>query len=213
MYVAAHFAESDLATLHAVMAAYPFATLVTQGGEDGLTANHLPLQLLPEASAKGTLRGHVARANPVWRSADAGAEALVVFQGPDGYISPSGYATKARHGRVVPTWNYVAVHAYGTLRVIDDKAWLRAQVEALTQRHEASQSAPWAISDAPADYVNQMLAAIVGIEIVITRLVGKWKVSQNQPAENQLSLTAALDARGDAEAKTMAALIRQHGAK
>ncbi len=198
MYVPRHFAEDDVAEMHALMRANPLATLVTHG-PDGLNANHIPLLL-----ADGSLQGHVARANPLWQAGNVAGEVLVVFQGDDSYISPSGYATKAEHGKVVPTWNYAAVHAYGELRVIDDPHWIFAQISALTAANEAALPQPWAVTDAPDDYIEKMLGAIVGIEITITRLLGKWKVSQNQPAVNQASLIAALEKAGD----PMAGLIR-----
>ncbi len=198
MYVPRHFAEDDVAEMHALMRANPLATLVTHG-PDGLNANHIPLLL-----AGGSLQGHVARANPLWQAGNVAGEVLVVFQGDDSYISPSGYATKAEHGKVVPTWNYAAVHAYGELRVIDDPRWIFAQISALTATNEAALPQPWAVTDAPADYIEKMLGAVVGIEITITRLLGKWKVSQNQPAVNQASLIAALEKAGD----PMAGLIR-----
>ncbi|MBL8417818.1 MAG: FMN-binding negative transcriptional regulator [Dechloromonas sp.] len=198
MYVPRHFAEDDVAEMHALMRANPLATLVTHG-PDGLNANHIPLLL-----ADGSLQGHVARANPLWQAGNVAGEVLVVFQGDDSYISPSGYATKAEHGKVVPTWNYAAVHAYGELRVIDDPRWIFAQISALTATNEAALPQPWAVTDAPADYIEKMLGAVVGIEITITRLLGKWKVSQNQPAVNQASLIAALEKAGD----PMAGLIR-----
>jgi transcriptional regulator len=182
------------------MRAHPLATLVSTG-PDGLNANHIPLLL-----ADGKLQGHVARANPLWKDGQVAGEVLVIFQGHESYISPSGYATKAEHGKVVPTWNYAAVHAWGDLRVIDDPAWVSAQTSALTATHEAALPQPWAVTDAPADYIEKMLGAIVGIEITINRLLGKWKVSQNQPAANQASLIAALEKAGD----PMAGLIRQH---
>ncbi len=191
MYVPKHFAEDDLAVLHDLMRANPLATLVSHGPE-GLNANHIPLLLEATAGPNGTLRGHLARANPLARPGAVDGEMLVVFQGPACYISPSGYATKAEHGRVVPTWNYVAVHAYGELRVIDDPRWILAQISALTATNEAALPQPWAVTDAPADYIEKMLGAIVGIEIAITRLLGKWKVSQNQPPANQASLIRAL---------------------
>lgn len=202
MYLPKHFAETDLGTLHALMRGYPLATLVCHG-PDGLNANHIPLHLEAGAGPNGTLQGHIARANPLAGASADGSEILVIFQGPEGYISPSGYATKAEHGKVVPTWNYTAVHAYGRLRLIDDADWVLAQVAALTAAHEARLPQPWAVSDAPADYIAKMLGAIVGIEIPIDRLVGKWKVSQNQPAANQASLIAAM------EGQPMADLIRQ----
>jgi transcriptional regulator len=198
MYIPKHFAEDDVAEMHALMRANPLATLVSHGPA-GLNANHIPLLLVD-----GNLQGHVARANPLWKAGNVAGEVLVVFQGDDSYISPSGYATKAEHGKVVPTWNYAAVHAYGELRVIDDPHWVFAQISALTAANEAALPQPWAVSDAPADYIDKMLGAIVGIEITITRLLGKWKVSQNQPAENRASLIAALEKAGD----PMAGLIQ-----
>jgi len=203
MYVPKHFAENDLAEMHKLMRAFPLATIVTDGadGADGLEANHIPLLLALDAGPNGTLRGHVARGNALVRAADS--IILVIFQGHQGYISPANYATKAEHGKVVPTWNYTAVHAYGHLRLVDDADWLLAQLTALTAEHEAEMPKPWSVSDAPADYVGKMLGGVLGIEIVIERLIGKWKVSQNQPAENQASLIAALDGQ------PMAELIRQ----
>jgi transcriptional regulator len=200
MYLPKYFAETDIAKLHDLMRAFPLATLVTHG-PDGLEANHVPLLLERAAGPNGTLRGHVARGNPVVQAGDG--EILVIFQGHEGYISPSGYATKAEHGKVVPTWNYCAVHATGRLRVVDDGDWLLAQLTALTAEHEAGLAKPWAVGDAPADYIEKMLGGVIGIEISITRLVGKWKVSQNQPAVNQASLIAALDGQ------PMADLIRE----
>lgn len=191
MYLPEHFAETDIAKLHALMRAFPLATLVTQG-TGGLEANHLPLHLAADSGSNGTLRGHIARANPLAKSPAVDSEILVIFQGPEGYISPSGYASKAEHGKVVPTWNYIAVHAYGQLRLIDDADWLLAQLTALTAEHESGLAKPWAVGDAPADYIAKMLGAVVGIEIAIDRLIGKWKLSQNQPAANQASLIEAL---------------------
>jgi transcriptional regulator len=189
MYLPKHFAQTDIGMMHALMRAFPLATLVTQGA-DGLEANHIPLLLDVGAGPNGTLRGHVARGNPLAQAADA--EILVIFQGHECYISPSHYATKAEHGKVVPTWNYTAVHAYGRLRLVDDAAWLLAQLTALTAEQEAGLPKPWAVADAPADYVEKMLGGVVGFEFVIERLTGKWKVSQNQPPVNQASLIEAL---------------------
>jgi transcriptional regulator len=201
MYLPKHFAQADHRTLHALMRAHPFATLVTHGA-DGLDANHIPLHLDASAGPNGTLRGHIARANPLAKVPPA-SEILIIFQGPESYISPAGYATKTETGRVVPTWNYTAVHAYGKLQLIDDPDWLLARLNELTATHEAGRAKPWAVGDAPADYIEKMLGAIVGIEIEISRLIGKWKVSQNQPPANQASLIAALDD------SPMADLIRQ----
>jgi transcriptional regulator len=186
MYIPKHFAEDDVAEMHALMRTRPLATLVSHGA-DGLNANHIPLLLVD-----GKLQGHVARANPLWQAGNVAGEVLVIFRGDDRYISPSGYATKTEHGKVVPTWNYVAVHAYGELRIVDDPQWIFAQISALTAANEAALPQPWAVTDAPVDYIEKMLGAIVGIEITITRLLGKWKVSQNQPPANQTSLIKAL---------------------
>jgi transcriptional regulator len=206
MYIPKHFDEPRVEVLHELMRARPLAALVTLAPH-GLEANHLPLRLLPQPGPLGTLRGHVARANALWRDCAAGADVLAIFQGPDAYITPSWYETKAETGKAVPTWNYAVAHAYGRLRVVDDAAWLRAEVEALTAEHEAAFAPPWQVTDAPADYVDAMIAAVVGIEIEITRLAGKWKLSQNHPARNRAGVRAGLRARGDAASAEMAAWI------
>ena len=173
--------------------------------------NHLPFLLDRERGPHGTLVGHVARANPVWQQA-AGRAVLVVFQGPQGYISPSGYPSKAQHGKVVPTWNYAVVQARGTLQVLDEAATKHAIVHRLTQQHEATQARPWAVADAPADYIEQMLRAIVGIEIPLLSLVGKFKLSQNHSADNRQGAIGALRARGDdPAAQHLAAWMQQGG--
>lgn len=193
MYIPAHFEEPRVEVMHDLMRAHPLAALVTLGA-DGIQANHIPLHLSAEPAPFGVLRGHVARANPLWQNPRG--EVLAIFHGAQGYISPSWYATKQQHGKVVPTWNYIAVHAYGALRVMDDPAWLRAQLEALTAEHEGNLPEPWAMGDAPAEYIERLLKAVVGIEIVITRLQGKWKMSQNQPPENRDSVALALSVHG-----------------
>jgi transcriptional regulator len=208
MYVPSHFAETRTEALHRFVHAHPLAVLVTHTA-DGLEANHLPLELDPAPAPLGTLRGHVARANPVWRTFSPGVEALAIFQGPDRYITPAWYATKRATGKVVPTWNYVVVHAYGPLRIIEDGAWLRALVERLTARHEAGRADAWKLSDAPAEYVDAMLRGIVGLELPITRLVGKWKVSQNRPEADRAGVVAGLHALGDPESAAMAALVQR----
>jgi transcriptional regulator len=202
MYLPRHFEQTDPEALHALMQAHPLATLVRHA-PDGLTADHLPLRY---DAATRLLHGHVARANPLWREAADGA-VLAIFQGPQAYISPSGYPSKALTHKVVPTWNYTVVHAHGTLRARDDAGWLHRFVSELTQAHEAARQQPWAVSDAPDDYVQQTLRAIVGIEIEVTRLVGKWKVSQNRSAEDRDGAAAAL-AAGDEQARAMAAMMR-----
>ncbi|MGZ5031013.1 MAG: FMN-binding negative transcriptional regulator [Methylobacter sp.] len=197
MYIPAHFEQPDIGTMHELIRAYPLATLVMLSS-NGLNANHIPLHLSTDASPFGVLTGHVARANPIWRDFVSEVEVLAVFQGPDAYISPSWYATKHETGKVVPTWNYAAVHAYGTLRVIDDAAWVWAQLEALTARasHEAAFERPWALADAPTDFTDKLVGAVVGIEISITRLEGKWKVSQNQPPRNWAGVVQGLRENG-----------------
>jgi len=192
--------------MHELMCARPLATLVTLSS-GGLEANHIPMHLVDMPAPFGTLRGHVARANPLWRDFAKDVEVLAIFHGPDSYITPSWYATKKETGKVVPTWNYAVAHAYGTLRVIDDAAWVRAQLEALTAHNEAGLARPWAVSDAPHEYTDKLLAAIVGFEIVITRLSGKWKMSQNQPAQNQAGVIEGLINSDLPDAAEMAKLV------
>jgi len=193
MYLPAHFAESRPEVLATLVRSHPFGLLVTQSGDGGVDANSIPFVLDPGSPGTlGVLRGHVARANPLWQTARGDVDSLVVFQGPQGYVSPAWYPSKAEHGKVVPTWNYVMVQARGKLRAIDDADWLRGFVTRLTERHEGGRDAPWAVSDAPADYVATMLRAIVGIEITLTSLTGKWKVSQNRPAADRAGVVAGL---------------------
>jgi len=196
MYLPKHFEETRSEALHELIRAHPLGMLVTLNGA-GLQANSVPFILDADpAGGPGILRAHVARANPLWRETRGDVEALVVFQGPQAYISPGWYASKAEHGKVVPTWNYVMVQARGTLRAVDDAEWLRAFVTRLTTKHEAVQAQPWAVTDAPADYIDTMLRAIVGIEIPLTALTGKWKVSQNRPAADRAGVVAGLNAMG-----------------
>jgi transcriptional regulator len=193
MYLPAHFAESRRDVLEAFVLAHPFGLLLTQGGSGRLEADGVPFMLDPDpAGGPGILRAHVARANPVWHSARADAGSLVVFQGPHAYVSPGWYASKAEHGKVVPTWDYIVVHGRGRVRAIEDPAWLRAFVTRLTDRHEATRRAPWAVTDAPADFVATMLGAIVGIEIVLSSLTGKWKVSQNRSSADRAGVGQGL---------------------
>ena len=212
MYLPAHFKETRTPVLHDLIRAHPLAVLVTLDA-NGLVANHLPLEIDAGAGEHGTLRGHVARGNPMWKSYRPEVEAMAVFQGPHGYITPAYYATKAATGEVVPTWNYATVHAHGPLRVIDDAGWLRSFVEQLTDRHEARRqqatgAAPWKVSDAPAAYIDRLVKAIVGIELPIARIEGKWKVSQNRPAEDRAGVIAGLGA-GDPVQQAMAELLRE----
>src|ERR1700722_6004229 len=182
MYVPAHFKEDRVAVLHDAIRKYGFGTLVTSG-EQELEASHLPLLLEPEPAPLGTVLGHLARANPQWQRVKPGMEALAIFLGPNTYITPSWYPTKQQSGKVVPTWNYLAIHAYGTLSFFDDPDELRAHVGKMTETHEQRRDAPWAVSDAPERFVDQMLKAIIGFKLRITKLEGKWKMSQNRPAQ------------------------------
>jgi len=207
MYLPRHFEETRPDTLHALMRARPLATLVTADGAGGFDANHIPLHLDPAAGPHGVLRGHVARANPLWRAVGAGAPALAIFQGDDAYISPSWYPSKREHGKAVPTWNYAVVHARGALRAIDDAAWLRGLLNTLTTEHESGLPQPWSVADAPPDYIEKMVAAVVGIELSIEQLTGKWKVSQNQPAANRAGAAQGLRDRGQPGADAMARLV------
>jgi transcriptional regulator len=171
--------------------------------------NHVPFLLDPARGAFGTLVGHVARANPVWRRGRGAVPDLVTFQGPQAYVSPSWYPSKHEHGKAVPTWNYAVVHAHGVPAFIDDKAWLHAQVTRLTQTHEAARPAPWAVGDAPADYIDAMLGSIVGVEIPIDQLVGKWKMSQNRSVADQHGVVTGLLETQDAQAAAVAGVMRR----
>jgi transcriptional regulator len=183
MYQPAAFREERLENLHALIRAHPLATLITAGA-GGLIANLVPF-ILADTGDKGTLRAHIAKANDQLDALRAGAETLVVFHGPEAYITPSWYASKKEHGRVVPTWNYAVVQVRGTPRVIDDAAWLRTQISALTSSQESKRFEPWNVTDAPAPYIEGQMKAIIGIEIPITSIEGKWKVSQNRPAADR----------------------------
>lgn len=202
MYTPKHFSAPSDQALQDLMRAYPFATLVIHSA-DGINVHHLPLYL----DGNRKLSGHVARANPLWRDAASASEVLVIFHGPNAYVSPSWYPTKASTGRVVPTWNYVVVHARGKLRVINDAHWLRTHLQMLTAQHEADFVQPWHLEDAPAGFIDQLMQAVVGIEIEITELTGKWKVSQNQPLENQLGVVQGLASQDNTQARAMAAVV------
>ncbi len=197
MYRPPAFREDRPELLHAAIRAHPLATLVTHG-PSGLAANLVPFTLVPGENGPDLLRAHLARANPQLGDLRAGGEALVIFQGPQAYVTPSWYPSKREHGKVVPTWNYILVQAHGRPRVIDDADWLRAQIDALTAQQEADRSEPWAVTDAPPDYVAAQLKGIAGVEIAIERIEGKWKASQNQPAANREGIVAALRAQDPA---------------
>lgn len=208
MYSPSQFEETSIETLHALIGAYPLGTLITLG-KSGLDANHIPFEVHPDPAPFGTLRAHVARANPVWQDFSTDVDALVVFQGPSAYITPSWYAAKRETGKVVPTYNYAVVHAYGSLRAIEDRVWLRALVGRLTARFEASRAQPWHVTDAPVDFVNNLLGAIVGLEIPVARLVGKWKMSQNRPASDHAGIVGGLRETDDANAGAVARLVQE----
>ena len=207
MYTPNAFAINDLNELHQQILGTRLAILVTHG-EQGLEASHLPLLLNVNDGPHGTLYGHFARANPQWRELQNGAEALVIFAGADAYVSPEFYPSKAEHGKVVPTWNYVAVHAYGTAEVFSDADRLRNLVSALTDRHESGRASPWKVADAPADYIDGMLKAIVGFALPIQRLEGKRKISQNRNAADIAGVREGLAASPDGHDQALAHLMR-----
>jgi transcriptional regulator len=204
--------KESLEAQHALIRSQPLGLLICNGPA-GLEANTIPFLIDASASKLGTLRAHMARANKQWRSLGKADEALVVFQGPDRYISPNWYATKRETGKVVPTWNYVMVQARGKPRVIEDAEWLRAQIDELTRTHEGRRPAPWAVSDAPADFIAMQIKAIVGLEIEIAHIAGKWKVSQNRPAPDREGVVAGLTAEGEPTALDMAEIVRGEGAE
>jgi len=206
MYMPKHFEEPRTEFMHDLIRSWPLATLVTLSS-GGLNANHIPFHLSEDPAPFGTLRGHVARANSMWQDLIQDVQAIAVFHGPETYITPSWYPTKKETGKVVPTWNYAVVHAYGDLRVVDDSLWLRSLLEKLVSQNEKPFSQPWALQDAPADFIQKMIGAIVGIEIVITRLLGKWKVSQNQPVQNREGVIQGLRAKKLPDAAEMANMI------
>lgn len=206
MYLPAHFEESRTEVLHQLIAEHPLGAVVTLG-PDGLTADHIPLLLDGLKGPNGTLIGHVARKNELWHAHDSQVEALVIFQGASAYISPNWYATKQATHEVVPTYNYVVVHAHGPLLIHDDPKWVRGAVGKLTRRMESSQDVPWKMADAPPAFIAGQLENIVGVEIPISRLTGKWKASQNRPVEDRVGASEGLRASGHSDAVEMADLI------
>jgi transcriptional regulator len=201
MYMPAHFEENRPEVLHRLIAEQPFGALITNG-PNGLDANHVPFEFeVPSAASEthGILRAHVARANPVWQEAAANPDALVIFQGPAAYISPNWYPSKHEAHRQVPTYNYMVVHAHGRIVVRDEESFVRGLVARLTRKMEAGEPVPWKMGDAPADFISQMLGAIVGIEIEVKRLVGKWKLGQNKLAADRRGAAETLLARSTDE--------------
>jgi transcriptional regulator len=209
MYEPAHFKVEDRAALLSVIRAHPLAQLITSG-PGGLMANPIPF-IVNERDGEVTLRAHLARPNPQWRELQAGAEALVVFQSVERYVTPSWYETKVETGKVVPTWNYVVVQARGTVRVDDSAEWLRDQIDALTDQQEASVGSHWKVGDAPEPFVAAQMRGIVGVEISVTELTGKFKLSQNRNEADKRGVAKGLDALVSEEATTMSELVRLHG--
>ena len=198
MYLPSHFEEKRPQVLRELIRSHPLGLLITQSRSGELTANSLPFVFDPDdQGGVGVLRAHVARANPLWHETRSEVPVLVVFQGPQAYISPSFYPSKAQHGKVVPTWNYIMVQARGTIRAVDEAPWLHDFVSRLTDRHEAGRAAPWAVSDAPADYIATMVQAIVGIEVRLSAVTGKWKVSQNRSAADRAGVATGLGDRAN----------------
>jgi len=209
MYQPPHFREDRVEVQHGLMRAHPLGLLIT-AGPGGLMANPIPFLIYPEGSERGTLRAHVSRANPQWRELAAVEECLVVFQGPQEYVTPSWYPTKQETGKVVPTWNYVTVHAWGRPQAIQDAAWLRRQLDDLTLLKEGARLSPWSVEDAPPEFVAAQLKGIVGVEIPINRIEGKWKVSQNRPEADRAGVLTGLREQGELS-EPMATLVAERG--
>lgn len=208
MYTPKHFEETDIGILHELMKLHPLATVVTSADGE-LVVNHLPLLTYKDGGEFGVLRGHVARANPLWRQFTGAAEAVAVFQGPQAYISPSWYPSKHLDGKQVPTWNYAVVHAHGRPRVIEDTDWLYAHLNDMTDEHESEHALPWKVSDAPKDFTDKLLNAIVGIEMPIARMDGKWKVSQNRTRGDRLGVAAGLASRSSEQSQAMVHIVME----
>lgn len=207
MYLPTYHALTDLVALHAHVEQYPLGAWVCTTGE-GLVANHIPFVLDRSQGANGRLIGHVSRANPVWRQLAQGAPSVVMFMGPQAYISPTWYPGKAQHGKVVPTWNYATVHAHGHAHAVEDPDWLLDMLNRLTLAQEGTRPAPWKVADAPADYIQSMLRGIVGIELPIDRLEGRLKASQDEDRQDRMGTVAGLQAQPDSQAHAVAALVK-----
>jgi len=207
MYTPTHFKQDDPTVLTQHIRDHAFGLLI-DADNNGIEANHVPFHLITaEDGSPGHLHCHVARNNPVWQRLRDGARVLVVFQGPDAYVSPSWYPSKAETGRVVPTWNYLAVHAEGSARIVEDPEWLKSHLHQLTDQQEAGRDASWSVDDAPAEYTDRLVQAIVGVEIRIEKLTGKLKASQNQSEQNRAGVKAGLEAEEGAHSRAMARLI------
>ena len=211
MYLPDHFRVDDVAEMHALIRAHPFAALVSAGAS-GLYGTHLPT-VLKEEGPFGTIECHLSRANPHWKDLAEGGEAMMIFQGAEAYVTPNWYATKRETGKVVPTWNYAVVHAYGKPAVMQDAAWLRRHVGELTDQQERGEAQPWAVTDAPERYIEVMLRGIVGFRFEIARLEGKWKMSQNREMQDRAGVVTGLGARREGDDAEVAALVHQHMAE
>jgi len=205
MYQPNHFRVENVSEMHALMRARPFATLVSSGTA-GLFASHLPTVLKDEGPC-GVIECHLARPNPHWKDLAEGNEALMIFQGPQAYITPNWFPSKAQHGKAVPTWNYTVVHAYGRPEVMKDKDWLLQHVTELTAQQESSEAKPWSPSDAPAAYIEVMLRGIIGFRFAITRLEGKWKMSQNREVQDRVGVVKGLSARATGDDLEVAEVV------
>jgi transcriptional regulator len=208
MHTPKTFQQNDPQHLHDIIINYPFATLVTHS-QSGLEVNHLPF-FLKQSKGKTILQGHIAKANPLWKNLNDNADVLLVFHGPNCYISPNHYPTKKETGKAVPTWNYVVVHVKGTLSFIHDQSWKLNMINNLTNQHEAEQENPWSISDAPEIYIEKMLTAIVGLEIEVLSITGKWKLSQNQPERNKQGVVTGLSQANDSDLRKVAELVKKY---
>jgi len=207
MYQPPIFREERIEVMHELMISHPLATLVTlQQGK--LSADHLPMMLLKDIEPLGVLRGHIAKANPIWRQSQGEYEALAVFQGPQAYVTPSWYPSKFDHGRVVPTWNYAIVQARGTLSFHPEPTWLLDHIVGLTKQHESQRAAPWKVSDAPAEYIDRQLKGIVGFELRLSSLDGKWKTSQNKDDRDRAGVIKGLQQEGTRDAEAIADLVK-----
>jgi transcriptional regulator len=210
MYIPKANEENRIEVLHDFMESQPLASLVTMG-ESGLFASHLPMVLERGTGTHGLLKGHLSRANKQWRDFQPSVEALAIFSGPQHYITPSWYAEKFETGKAVPTWNYVVVHVYGHLKVIEDAEWLMEHLKFLTSIHESGMSAPWQMSDAPADFIESMVKGIVGLELPIERIEGKWKISQNRSDRDRAGVAEGLEGLNTPESLAMKALVAAKG--
>lgn len=209
MFTPKIFTETDLGVLHSLITSHPLGTWITTN-DDVLDVNHIPFVLDPTYGDFGVLRGHINRANPVCKSLLGFKESIVVFQGAESYISPSWYPSKEEHGKAVPTWNYVVLHAYGVPQVMDDKDWLYDHLNTLTDQQEAERDQPWKVADAPDDYLEKMVGAIVGIQIPINKLCGTWKTSQNKQAKDKHGIIKALSSSQNSVAREMGLHVSQH---